>query len=131
MSKFRSISRNWLYSLLVIFSSTTFLVPAAQAGIIGTDQVLNAQQLQDTRNEIKQLMNRTETVKQFQSMGIDIEQAKNRVDSMTDQELAMMADHMKQMPAGGGLLGTAALIFIILLITDILGYTDIFPFVKK
>ena len=105
MSKFRSISRNWLYSLLVIFSSTTFLVPAAQAGIIGTDQVLNAQQLQDTRNEIKQLMNRTETVKQFQSMGIDIEQAKNRVDSMTDQELAMMADHMKQMPAGGGLLG--------------------------
>lgn len=131
MSRFRGISRTWIHALLLVFCSMSLLVPAAQAGIIGTDQALNAQQLEDTRGQIKQMLNKAETMEQFRSLGIDIDEAQMRVDSMTDQELAVMADRMQQMPAGGGVLGTVAFIFIILLITDILGYTDIFPFVKK
>ena len=39
------------------------------------------------------------------------------------------------LPAGGDalgvILGVALIVFLVLLITDIMGYTDIFPFVKK
>ncbi|MEK7733835.1 MAG: PA2779 family protein, partial [Pseudomonadota bacterium] len=54
-----------------------------------------------------------------------------RVDAMTDQEVHALATKLDQMPAGGDALGVLVLVFIILLITDAMGITDIFPFVKK
>jgi hypothetical protein len=42
---------------------------------------------------------------------------------------------MDQLPAGGDavgvLIGASLFVFIVLLITDILGFTDVFPFVKS
>jgi hypothetical protein len=42
---------------------------------------------------------------------------------------------MGEMPAGGGafgiIIGAALFVFIVLLITDMAGATDVFPFVKK
>jgi len=66
--------------------------------------------------------------------GIDPIEAQARADSLTDQEAIQFADTMEQLPAGGligYLVGLAVLVFLVLLITDILGFTDIFPFVKK
>jgi hypothetical protein len=41
-----------------------------------------------------------------------------------------LAANMDQLPAGGDGLGLLVFLFIVLLITDILGFTNIFPFVK-
>ncbi len=49
----------------------------------------------------------------------------------TDQEVATLTEQLNQLPAGSGILATATLIFLVLLATDIAGYTDVFPFVKK
>jgi hypothetical protein len=65
---------------------------------------------------------------------VNPEEAKARVDSLTDQEVAEIAARFDQLPAGGNgigvIVGAAVLIFLVLLITDILGVTDVFPFVK-
>jgi hypothetical protein len=57
------------------------------------------------------------------------------VDSLSDAEVIALADQIEKHPAGGNavgvIVGAALFIFIVLLITDILGLTDIFPFVKK
>jgi hypothetical protein len=67
--------------------------------------------------------------------GISPEEAKKRIDSLTDEEIENIASRIDRLPAGGdglgAIVGAALLIFIILLITDILGFTDVFPFVKK
>ena len=67
--------------------------------------------------------------------GINPEEAKARVDSLTDEEIEEIASRMDQLPAGGGALGVIAgaalIIFIVLLLTDILGFTDVFTFVKS
>ena len=46
-----------------------------------------------------------------------------------------MADQIERLPAGGSaigvIIGAALIVFLVLLATDILGYTDVFPFVKK
>lgn len=131
MEYFRRLSRHWVHAFLIMFGSMLFTLPAAQAGIIGTDKVINQQQLDDTRNQVQRLFNEQTTVEQLKSLGIDPVQAQNRIDSMTDEEVARLADNMENMPAGSGALGTLAFVFIVLLVTDILGYTDIFPFVKK
>jgi hypothetical protein len=67
--------------------------------------------------------------------GIDIGEAQARIDSLSDAEAIAVADKLDQLPAGGGalevLLIVALVVFLVLLATDIAGYTDIFPFVKK
>jgi hypothetical protein len=62
-------------------------------------------------------------------------EAKARVDSLSDSEVIEVADKIEQLPAGGGAFGAvivaSVIVFLVLLITDILGYTDVFPFVKS
>jgi hypothetical protein len=65
------------------------------------------------------------------SQGVDLEMAKQRVASMTDEEVRALNQKMDEMPAGSGVVGAVVLIFLVLLITDIAGLTDVFPFVKK
>jgi hypothetical protein len=58
-----------------------------------------------------------------------------RIDSLTDAEALTVSQHVENMPAGGNavgiIVGAILLVFIILLITDLVGLTDVFPFVKK
>jgi len=66
-------------------------------------------------------------------MGVDPAVAIARVDRLSEQEVATAAERMQQLPAGGdgGIVGAIVLIFLVLLLTDILGVTNVFPFVKK
>ena len=63
--------------------------------------------------------------------GVDMAQAQARVQALSDDEVAALANQMDQAPAGGDILGVAFTIFIILLITDILGLTKVFPFTRS
>jgi hypothetical protein len=65
------------------------------------------------------------------SQGVDLEMAKQRVASMTDEEVRALNQRMDEMPAGGSIVGAAVLIFLVLLVTDIVGWTDVYPFVNK
>jgi len=104
----------------------------AHAAMVSTDKILK-QNLD--RERLNMLLDRSEVRKQLEAWGVNIEEAKACIDGLTDQEIAEMTARIDQMPAGGSaigtLLSTAVLVFLVLLITDILGFTDIFPFVKK
>jgi hypothetical protein len=63
--------------------------------------------------------------------GVTGDAATARVQAMTDAEVAQLAGQMDQLPAGGDILGIMFTIFIILLITDILGLTKVFPFTRS
>ncbi len=87
------------------------------------------------RDQVRALLARDEVSRELRELGIDPAQARDRVEALSDAELAVIAGRLDQLPAGGSAVGaivTALLIvFIILLITDIVGVTDVFPFVKK
>jgi len=106
-------------------------LPAAHAGMIGTEAVVNAAQTQQNRERLHDALNRDDVQAQLLARGVDPAQVQARVDSLTDEEMQTLATNMDQLPAGGdSVLGVLVFIFIVLLITDILGYTNIFPFVK-
>ena len=67
--------------------------------------------------------------------GIDPEEAKARVDALSDSEVVQLAEQIEQLPSGGDglgvVIGGALFVFLVLLITDILGFTDVFPWVKS
>lgn len=107
---------------------------SAYAAIIGTETVLDSARGQDARAYLKQLLAREAVQNALVTRGIDPREARARIDSLSDAEAINAADKFDQLPAGSGffeaLLIVAFLVFLILLITDIAGYTDIFPFVK-
>jgi len=108
---------------------------SAMAAMIGTETVIDADRAQSAREYLTSFLAREDVRNALISRGIDLQEAKNRIDSLTDREAQYVADQLERLPAGGDFFTTLLIIvfviFVILLITDITGYTDIFPFVKK
>jgi hypothetical protein len=108
---------------------------SAFAGMIGTETVLDATRSQEARDYLNRTLAREDVRASLVAQGIDPLEAKARVDSLSDAEAVSLADQIEELPAGGSalgiLVGALLIVFIVLLITDILGYTDVFPFVKK
>ncbi|MDO8596121.1 MAG: PA2779 family protein [Sulfuricaulis sp.] len=105
-------------------------LPTAHAGMIGTEAVVNAAQVQQDRERLRSTLNRDDVKSQLIARGVDPSQVQARVDSLTDQEVQSLSGKIDQLPAGGDGLELLIFIFIVLLITDILGFTNVFPFVK-
>jgi hypothetical protein len=108
---------------------------SAMAVMIGTESIVDSDRAQNAREYLNSLLAREDVRNGLVSHGIDPVEAKNRLDSLTDEEATRVADQLQALPAGGDGFFTALLIlvfivFLVLLITDIAGYTDIFPFVK-
>lgn len=108
---------------------------SAMAAMVGTEAVIDIERAQDARQYLQSFLAREDVKKMLVSHGIDLQEAKNRIDSLTDEEATRVADQLQELPAGGSSFFTVLLIvvflaFLVLLITDIAGYTDIFPFVK-
>lgn len=110
-------------------------VQSTFAAMIATETVMEASQGQEARTRIKQLLVREDVRQALIDQGIDSREAGARIDSLSDAEAMAVADKLDQLPAGSGalevLLIVALIVFITLLVTDIMGYTDVFPFVKK
>jgi hypothetical protein len=89
---------------------------------------------QEARNTIKTILAREDAQAVLRAQGIDPLEARARVDSLTDAEAVRIADQIEELPAGGnflvGLLIAVGVIVIILAITDALGYTDVFTFIR-
>ena len=103
--------------------------------MIPTEVTNDTNKGQEARAFLNELISREDNQNYLTKQGIDPLEAKVRVDSLTDSEAVMVAEQLEQLPAGGGaigvIIGAALIVFLVLLATDILGYTDVFPFVKK
>lgn len=114
-------------SVLIVCTLGAGMPLPASAGIIATDQVATSAE----RDRVKALLDRAEVRERLQALGVDPAAARTRVDALSDQEIATLAGEMDRLPAGGGdVLTVALIVFLVLLLTDILGYTKVFPFTR-
>ena len=124
-------------SIFLIISFVCISIPYgyASAAIIETEIAQDSIEGKQARNYILSVFAREEVQAVLTAQGIDSQEAKRRLDCLTDAEVIRFAKEIKQLPAGGDALGTivgaALIVFLVLLITDIMGYTDVFPFVRK
>lgn len=114
--------------LLSLLLALTPLLPA-QAAMIGNEQVINQHSQGQTRDSLQQLLDQQSARQQLQSLGVSPDQIKSRIDSLTDSELARINRHVDTLDAGGNIFGILLVIFIVFVITDVIGATDIFPFI--
>ena len=120
-------SQRFISSLMIIMMLSLGVSKISMAGIVTTAELVNAQQTVFEREQVRGWLARDEVRKQLTAMGVDVKAAQARVNSMTAQEVHAMATNMNNMPAGAGVLETAVLVLLILILLDIAGVTDIFP----
>jgi hypothetical protein len=113
--------RRWIATLLILSLALPF---PAHAGMVTTQSALE-------RERIAAALERAEVQAQLQAHGVSPSEVKARVAALTDAEAAELATRIDELPAGGvSILGAVLIVFLVLLLTDILGYTKVFPFTK-
>lgn len=135
MKTFRRFSKPVSYVVTAGMLALSLHLPVAQAALVATETVVHAAQAQQERSRIHEALNRGDVQQKLTSLGVDPAQVQARVDALTDDEVARLAQRIDALPAGGDGLGSvldvALLVFLVLLITDLLGLTDVFPFTRK
>lgn len=121
--RFRRIVAGWL---IVCMGGLTVPLPAF-AGIVSTETVVAGAE----RERLAELIDRSEVRARLQALGVDPSSAKARVAALSDDEASQLAAQIDTLPAGGDVLGVALIVFLVLLFTDIMGYTKIFPFTRS
>lgn len=102
----------------------------AQAGIVGTEQALVTPAGQADRDRVSTFLARQDVRQELMAQGVNADDAIARVQAMSDAEVAQLAQRVDQAPAGAGVVGVLFTIFLILLVTDILGFTKVYPFTR-
>jgi hypothetical protein len=122
-------------SLVAACLSFAGFMQAAQATLVTTEQVAASQGVHNAtaqRDFVNATLARADVAAGLQERGVSVEQALARVAALTDDEVATVAHTLETAPAGASdVLGIIVGIFILLLITDILGFTKIFPFTRS
>lgn len=116
----------WLLAALLVLTP----VMSAQAAMLGTDTLISSTRSQQSISELQQLLGREDAQQQLLALGVSPEQVRERVASLSDSELARINQGIDSLNAGGdSVLGILLVIFIVFVITDVIGATNIFPFI--
>ena len=125
----------WISTALAISIGYAGLVQGAQAALIGTEAVAAAQAAGTTsspRSRLAATLDRAEVAAALTERGVDLGEARARVAALDDEQASALLAEIDRAPAGGdGVLGTIVFIFVLLLVTDILGLTKVFPFTRS
>jgi hypothetical protein len=135
MTVFRKLCRLLAVPMAVVMLTVSVPWSAARAGLVPTDTVIGTLTAEKDRQTVLNFLSREDVAQQFQSFGVNRDEAVARVAAMSNDELRQFAGKIDQLPAGQDGFGIALVIivilFVALVITDVLGMTDIFPFIHS
>ena len=124
-------SRKWIAGVLIVSLAGLGLPLPAQAAMVGTDAAVMA----GDRARLGAIVDRAEVRAQLEAYGVRPAEAKARIAALSDEEAAQLAGQLESLPAGGdgagSLIGAIVFVFLVLLLTDILGLTKIFQFTRS
>lgn len=119
----------------VVLAMNVIPIGLAQARMVATDQVIERTDPAGDRARVESFLSRDDVQRQLIQLGVNPEEATARVAGLSDAEVQQISGRLDELPAGegavGAIVGALVLIFLVLLITDLLGLTDVYPFVKK
>lgn len=105
--------------------STTF-AGVVNAAMIGTQPAVTMEQRAEYVSDIKGWLAQDEVRKQLVELGVDPADASERVASMTAEELQALHTRIDELPAGAGVIEVIGIVFVVLLILELVGVTNIF-----
>ena len=119
-----------ILAAVMIYTSVP-LAPAV-AGLVTTDQLIDLQTDASNRDRITDFLTRQDVRRQMTDLGVDPSEIESRVAALSNAEAQSIAGKIAEAPAGQGAMGilivTAVVVFLVFVVTDMTGVTDVFPF---
>jgi hypothetical protein len=120
--------------ILSLVLSVTVFAQVSWAQMASTESLLLERPVAvSSQDKITEFVAREDVANKFEQMGVDPKMVELRIASMSDDEAYTVASQIDTLPAGGdfgGIVGAVVFVFIVLLITDILGFTKVFGFTR-
>jgi hypothetical protein len=134
MTIHRYLSKPLALAVAAALFVTSLPIGAARAGMVSTDQLVEQRAAASDRERLSAILLRDDVRQQMEALGVNRDEAIARLASLSDQEIQQIAGHIDEMPAGQnvlvGVLIIAGAVLLGLVITDLLGVTDVFAVVN-
>ena len=134
MSVCRCPSRTVALAVATALFVTSLPLGVARAGLVTTEQVVEQRTVARDRERLAAFLLRDDVRQQMEALGVDRQEAIERLASLSDQEVQQIAGRIDELPAGQsvlvGVLIAAGVVLIVLVITDLLGLTDVFAVIN-
>lgn len=121
-----SIARTVLFNYLALTIVCMGFVQVSHAEVIGTEQLISSEAREATMTRIESIVMRDDVRQQLSNLGVSQKVVLARVDRMTDSELASFESSLNEGIVGGDALALIGAVFLVLLILELVGVTDIF-----
>ncbi|WP_099035294.1 PA2779 family protein [Lacimicrobium alkaliphilum] len=106
-----------------------FSLGQVSAAPYSSDQVIASQQHQYNKQQVLSFLDNAEVQNKLVALGVSPEQAEQRIANMTNEELDALNSQMNEMPAGG-IVGTIVTVLVVVAVLDLMGITDVYPFIR-
>lgn len=116
-------------AIVLSISLISLSLGSAQAAMVSNQQIIHKTYQINDKQALLQTINREDVQQQLLSMGVSSADIESRINQMTHEEIAQLNQQMTELPAGAGILSAAVLVFLVFVVTDVIGATDIFPFI--
>lgn len=120
--------------VLSVILSITLFTQASWAQMASTEALFAHSVKVSPKEKVIQFTAREDVAKILGQMDVNPKMIEERVASMTDEEALKIAYQIETLPAGGSAVGSlisaAVFVFVLLVITDILGLTKVFNFTR-
>ena len=100
--------------------------PAASAGVVSTTEAIQLSSHQDRLTKVATLLKQEEVAGLLVEHGVQPEAVAARLDRLTGAELVRLEQALESGIAGGDALGLIGAVFLVLLILELVGVTDVF-----
>jgi hypothetical protein len=119
-------SRIFLVRLASLALICTGFAQFSVAGVIGTEYLVEADARATAIERIEAYLVRDDVAQQLESLGVDKSDVDARLQGLTNAELLMLEGRLESMTVGGDALALIGAVFLVLLILELVGVTDIF-----
>jgi len=113
-----------LIPTLLLFTSMSLWLPVASAATLGTASALPPAEA--TVSPVQDWLAQSSVRAHMIALGVDPDQAAARVAALTPQERQLLEQRIGELPAGAGAIEVIGIVFLVLLILELVGVTDIF-----
>ncbi len=123
----RKLARPIVPFITMCFLYITVQAPAL-AEMISTQSTVKKAQVQQQRVKILKFYERNTVKSALQKHGLSAQEAKDRVAKLSDTQIQVLASKIDKIPAGAGT-ESILIVFLILIILELMGVTNIFSFI--
>lgn len=120
---------NKFLKVIIASALIVFGMGQATAGVYSSDQVIANQQHHYNKQQILSFVDDAAVQNKLIALGVNPDEAKQRIANMTNSELNALNTQLNDMPSGG-IVGVIVTVLVVVAVLDLMGITDVYPFIR-